>query len=120
MGTDQTSHENVPDELIAYAAELMQRGEPLYKIEEQLVRQGLSEESASAVITQLAGLRSTAEEAEARKNMNQGAVWFLGGVVVTIATYALASGGGTYVVAWGAIIFGGIQFVRGYTKLQNY
>ncbi|QOV90146.1 hypothetical protein [Humisphaera borealis] len=38
------------------------------------------------------------------------------GLVITIGSYAAASsssGGGGYVVAWGAILFGGIRFFRG-------
>ena len=48
-----------------------------------------------------------------KKNMLYGALWFIGGVVVTIGTYSAASGGGSYLVAWGAILFGGIQFLQG-------
>jgi hypothetical protein len=40
-------------------------------------------------------------------------LWCVGGTIVTIVTYQAASGGGTYMVAWGAIVFGGIQFLRG-------
>lgn len=50
------------------------------------------------------------------KNMLVGALWCIGGIVVTAATYSAASsssGGGTYVVAWGAILFGGLQFLKG-------
>jgi len=52
---------------------------------------------------------------KAQKNAFYGLLWFGGGLVVTILTYALASngGGGTYVVAWGPVIFGGIQLFRG-------
>ena len=48
------------------------------------------------------------------KNMLFGALWCIGGVVVTAATYsAVSSGGGKYVVAYGAIIVGAIQFLIG-------
>ena len=51
------------------------------------------------------------------KNLGFGALWFVGGTVVTIATYSAASGGGRYVVAWGAILFGFIQMVSGLVQL---
>jgi hypothetical protein len=36
------------------------------------------------------------------------------GLIVTAATYAHASGaGGVYVLAWGPIVFGLVQIVRG-------
>ncbi len=47
------------------------------------------------------------------KNMLYGALWCIGGILVTALTYSAASSGGTYVVAWGAILFGGIQLLRG-------
>jgi hypothetical protein len=47
------------------------------------------------------------------KNMLYGALWCIGGIVVTVATLSAASSGGTYVVAWGAVIFGGLQFFQG-------
>lgn len=53
------------------------------------------------------------------KDMIFGALWFFGGIIVTVATFSAASNGGTYVVAWGAIIFGAIQFFRGVSKAGN-
>ena len=50
------------------------------------------------------------------KKMLHGAFWCIGGILVTAITYMAAasgSGGGSYIVAWGAIIFGALQFFRG-------
>jgi hypothetical protein len=51
----------------------------------------------------------------AEKSMLYGALWCMGGIAVTATTYLAASGrgGGKYVIAWGAILFGAIQFFRG-------
>lgn len=44
----------------------------------------------------------------------QGLAWCVGGAVVSWLTYSAAStGGGYYFVTWGAVIYGGIRFVRG-------
>ncbi|MCX6830010.1 MAG: hypothetical protein NT002_12135 [candidate division Zixibacteria bacterium] len=50
-----------------------------------------------------------------QKNMLVGALWCIGGIIVTVATYqaAVSRGGGTYFITWGAILFGAIQFFRG-------
>jgi hypothetical protein len=47
------------------------------------------------------------------KNMLYGGLWCGGGIVVTVVTLSMSQGGGTYVVAWGAILFGAIQFFKG-------
>ena len=47
--------------------------------------------------------------------MLHGALWCGGGILVTGITYLAASGGGTYFLAWGAIVFGAIQFFHGYS-----
>ena len=50
------------------------------------------------------------------KTMGYGALWFFGGLIVTGVSYSMASsssGGGTYLVTWGAVIVGGIQMVKG-------
>jgi hypothetical protein len=53
----------------------------------------------------------------AEKRMVRGALWCIGGILVTGTTYLLASGpaGGTYVIAWGAIVFGAVEFICGAT-----
>ena len=53
------------------------------------------------------------------RNMIYGGLWCVGGTTVTVYTYESAAsspGGGTYFVAWGAILFGGIQFVKGFVQ----
>lgn len=63
--------------------------------------------------------RAAAGVAAARRNMWVGGAWCAGGIAVTAYTYTAASGGGTYVVAWGAIIFGGFQFLKGLAKFME-
>jgi hypothetical protein len=41
----------------------------------------------------------------------RGGLWFAGGALVTAVTYAFSQG--TYFLAWGPLIFGGFQLVRG-------
>jgi hypothetical protein len=48
------------------------------------------------------------------RNIIVGGLICLVGIVVTVGTYMAASSeGGTYTIAWGAILFGGLQFFRG-------
>ena len=50
-----------------------------------------------------------------QRNMLIGGLVCVIGVVITLGTLAAASGaaGGSYIIAWGAIVFGAIQFFRG-------
>lgn len=75
--------------------------------------------SAAPIETSVPALEAPPAKPSARaigqKNMLHGALWCIGGIVVTATTYssAVAHGGGTYFVAWGAILFGAIQFLQG-------
>mgnify|MGYP001043019291 FL=1 len=51
-------------------------------------------------------------KALARKNIISGALWCGAGLLIT-GIGATSSGSGTYVIAWGAILYGGIQLVTG-------
>ena len=60
----------------------------------------------------------------AKRSVAVGMAWLIGGLVVTFGSYmaAVNSGGGTYVITWGALLFGGIQAVRSfsnYVKINN-
>jgi hypothetical protein len=67
----------------------------------------------------VAGTGSESGDA-ARRNMIFGVMWMLGGAAVSVLTYQSAHQlGGRYVVAYGAIIAGFAQFIRGLTQLLN-
>jgi len=97
-----------------HAADLLVNGKRnAEEVKQYLVRQGLDEQSASQVVDNVEQQIIVAKKERAKKDMLFGALWCGGGIVVTAATYSAASGGGSYVVAWGAILFGAIQFFRG-------
>jgi hypothetical protein len=48
---------------------------------------------------------------EAFRYARRGGFWFAGGALVTAVTYAFSEG--TYFLAWGPLLFGGFQLVRG-------
>ncbi len=112
MSEEQPSEEEVVEAVYAFAAEQMKDGASGPEVEAMLVERGLDEEAAASVVEDLSRMRSEALRSAGKRNMRYGALWCIVGTVVTIATYSAASGGGTYVVAWGAIGFGAIQFFR--------
>ncbi|GAA4364707.1 hypothetical protein GCM10023185_34440 [Hymenobacter saemangeumensis] len=99
-----------------FAAQHMAAGKNNLQIHGLLVEQGMSSAAAEEVVTELRMEFHAIRQAEARKDMLHGGLWLGGGLLVTIITYSLASDGGSYVMTWGAIIFGGYQFLKGLVK----
>lgn len=57
--------------------------------------------------------------AAARRNMVVGGLILVAGLAVTLLTMAASSAIGFYVVAWGAVVFGGGQFIRGVIQARR-
>ncbi len=54
------------------------------------------------------------------RNMVVGALCCAGGTAVTVLSYEAASdAGGIYLVTWGAILFGGIRFLKGVVQFSK-
>jgi len=55
------------------------------------------------------------DASDAQAMMIKGALWCLGGIAVTVISYqsAIGRGGGAYLIAWGAILFGAFEFLGG-------
>jgi hypothetical protein len=90
--------------------------------ERRLVAQGHDTEAAHRAVSDLGRMRSNALRKAGEKKMLSGAMWCVGGIIVTALTYQAAAsrpGGGTYIITWGAIVFGAIQFVRGLMQLSG-
>jgi len=110
----------------------LDKGESAKGIVAGLVKKGWEATAAQAYVQQSQAQleqyrRSPAYRREmAAKNsrlMVAGLVWAGIGTVVTIGTFLSAAskpGGGTYIVAWGAILFGLVDFVRGFCGWLKY
>ena len=111
----RTDPEQIVQAVYQFAAEQMHAGVPPGVIEQKLIDKGLDAETATTVVRNLQEAKAKAVKEAGQQNMLYGALWCVGGILVTAVTYMAAAGGGggTYVVAWGAILFGGIQFFRG-------
>ena len=115
MESNQTNTQEAVDQVYGFAANmLIKENKTNYETKAALMEQGLDEESASIVVDNLEQQIAQAKKEKANKDILWGAIWCIGGIIITAVTYSAASnGGGTYVVAWGAIIFGAIQFFKG-------
>ena len=105
------------EEAFAQAAHLVVSGMTPEAAERTLLEHGVDEDIAREAVDRVMDVRREALRKAGQKNMLYGGLWCGGGLIVTLATYSAASsGGGSYVVAWGAIIFGAIQFFRGLSQ----
>ena len=50
----------------------------------------------------------------AAKEINRGMLWIVGGVVVSLGAFLSADPGGSYLVFWGAPLYGVVKVWRGY------
>ncbi len=112
----EPSEEQVIQAVYKRAAALVKAGKSKEEVKMDLKSQGLDEESANVVTNNIFNLRQEAINEAGKKNMLYGALWCSGGIAVTALTYQAAAPGGTYIVAWGAIVYGAIRFFRGLTQ----
>jgi len=118
--------QNATEQLAQYVAQNLAEGKDKGGITKGLVKLGWPKETAAQFVDNIEEeLKRRAEEykrtpegrqamaAQYKRHMLYGILWAAGGTAVTIATYEAASEGGWFIVAWGAIIFGIIDFFRG-------
>jgi hypothetical protein len=74
-----------------------------------MVANGIPEDQARAAVEDLRGQITNVRKKQAQKDILWGAVWCVGGTIATAANIGF--------IFWGAIVFGGIQLIKG---LINY
>jgi len=74
-------------------------------VQSALVGKGLSESAAFTIVYNLEVEIKNAKKESGKKDMIYGALWCVGGTVATFANIGY--------VFWGAILFGGVQLIKG-------
>ncbi|MFT3893381.1 MAG: hypothetical protein QM730_17270 [Anaerolineales bacterium] len=96
--------------LFRFAAQELAKKQSSKNVVQKLIAQGVSPATAEQVVIETK--KAFAERH--RKRMIRGLLWTIGGIVVTCGTFAFADKlGGGYVLFWGAIAYGLIDFVAG-------
>jgi hypothetical protein len=105
---------------LSYAKDVLRQGMPRAAVEEVLRTQGFDPAAASAIVER-ANKTKDERRVAGRRHMIMGGVVCAIGTIITVWSYTAAEegGGGSYVVAWGAIVFGAIQFVRGLVQVTD-
>ncbi|MEI9946351.1 MAG: hypothetical protein WDN26_19285 [Chitinophagaceae bacterium] len=112
-----------PQEIYDFAAGLLiTQKKQVDEVRNALMQKGLDAQGATVVITELQAAVAKQRKIQAKKDMMYGGGVCILGIVITAVTYSIASsgsGGGTYFVSWGAILFGAIQFFRGVINMAR-
>lgn len=111
---ERIDQQEIVNQIYGFTADMLyNQKKSIEETKAALIENGLRAEDADVVIANLQNQYKQEKREAGNKNMLYGALWCVGGLLVTILTYSAASDGGTYVVAWGAVIFGAIQFFKG-------
>jgi hypothetical protein len=111
MEASQSTAQPANDYLYQYAANLLADGTKSgADVERLLMLKGMAADEASAIVRELENPIQDAKKAQAKKDMLYGGLWCVGGIALTVADVGF--------VFWGAILFGGIQFIKGVTNLK--
>jgi hypothetical protein len=110
MEVSQNADQQPDNYLYQYAANLLASGKSGAEVERLLQLKGLAADTASTMVGELENPIQDARKAQAKKDMLHGGLWCVGGLALTLADVGF--------VFWGAILFGGIQFIKGVTNLK--
>jgi hypothetical protein len=79
-----------------------------------MTHRGVASETAKKIVIETQQAINKVKSEGSRKRMVRGLIWTVLGIVVTCATFLFSDSlGGRYVLFWGAIIFGVIDFLVG-------
>lgn len=101
--------ETLIKQMYGYAAMLYKRGMNSAEVKVALMDKGLDEANATYITDAFDLEYESAIKNRAQKDMLYGALWCIGGIVLTLAHIGF--------IFWGAIVFGAIQFFRGVSKV---
>jgi len=116
MDSNNQVMQQATTELLRKAVDLKNRGYPDEKLVAYLTMNGIDSFRASMIVSQLSRARSEELERLGKRNIIIGGIVALVGLIVTLAT---SYNGGVVIIAWGAILYGIIQFFRGIKQLNS-
>lgn len=120
MINPETAQQQLVDKIYTFSANLMikekkTRSETI----KVLVSQGIDQNMAITVVNELHKTIVEEKRKKGSRDILFGSLWFVGGIFFTAITLTEAKKGGTYIVAWGAVLFGALQIIRGFIN-KNY
>lgn len=109
---ENENQQEAVNQIYQFAANLLvNENKSITETKNVLISKGLDEESALAVVRRLGQQIEDAKKEGAKKDILYGALWCVGGIVATAANFGY--------VFWGAIVFGGVQLIKGLINLTK-
>ena len=106
MQNSDTSQQQAVHEIYNYAANLIvNQKKSSTDVRNALAEKGLSEDAAYTIVRNVEDEIKKAKKDAATKDIIYGALWCVGGTIATFANIGF--------IFWGAILFGGIQLIKG-------
>jgi hypothetical protein len=81
-----------------------------YEIVHELVEMGINEATANEIVDEIEEQVDIAKRQRGKRDMLFGALWCIGGTVLTLSNIGY--------IFWGAIVFGAYQFIKGAVNSQ--
>ncbi|MCK4642384.1 hypothetical protein KAU32_01980 [bacterium] len=126
---DPVDYDEALKAITAAVVEQLEKKKKKRRIVKFLMKRGIEESEAFPFVEQTERLlieyKSSPEYLKemVKKNSKKiitGIIWAVLGTAVTVITYVGSSEGGTYVVAWGAVLFGVIDIIAGLIGKTKY
>jgi hypothetical protein len=100
--------------LFRFAAQELSRKQSPKTVVQKLVNQGVTPATANQIVTETQNALKKALAEKGKKRMTRGMIWAVIGIVLTCGTMTFASNlGGKYILFYGAVIYGVIDFIAG-------
>tara|TARA_B100000787_G_C16089291_1_gene248153 strand:+ start:180 stop:686 length:507 start_codon:yes stop_codon:yes gene_type:complete len=91
--------------------QVIDNGVDYIRLKDELIFKGISVQEASKVVNKIEKEIKKAKNTDANNDLIYGALWCIGGIVATAAEIGY--------IFWGAIVFGGYQFLKGLINSMN-
>lgn len=100
------------EQLVIYATtqlKIMKKSKQ--EVNKELIEKGLPADVASMVVNKVSSKLDENRKENATKDMVFGGLWMVGGILATVANFGY--------IFWGAILYGLIQFGRGFVNIAD-
>jgi hypothetical protein len=106
MENKESENKQAVDKIYNYAANLLvKENKSPSEVKKALMDEGIDEATSSIILENLENQIKNVKKDQANKDMLYGALWCVGGIVMTVADVGF--------IFWGAIVYGGYQFLKG-------